>query len=266
VGGGTGRWRRAMRSALCHPTRPSGSFRPAHLRHGRARCASAPRRSCHAAFRPARTPSARRRSRRRTTGGGGMRVMPPNPRTRKSSPGAPAPRACRPRVGIPVTWPRGDPAGRTLRAARIPIRTPAVAATERGRREEAAGIRMRDARCGTATPRTVAIRKQSPGAPAPRACRLRDGVPAKWPHAEVPWIRRSLQMVRSPPAAPRKPWPRRPPPAAHPHPPAGGRGDGRRHRAEGCSLSRGLLASASDQPAKPRVGVQPYGRRVGVLA
>jgi len=94
------------------------------------------------------SPSARRRSRRRTAGGGGAgwrhrgclkRVMPPNPRTRKYRPGATAPRACRLRVGTPAKNDAASAANPAqIMAAsrlspRIPIRTPAVAATDTGR-------------------------------------------------------------------------------------------------------------------------------------
>ena len=41
TGGGTGRRQRAARSALCHPTRARGIYRPEQPRHGRAGCASA---------------------------------------------------------------------------------------------------------------------------------------------------------------------------------------------------------------------------------
>ena len=43
TGGGTGRRQRAARSALCHPTRARGIYRPEQPRHGRAGCASASR-------------------------------------------------------------------------------------------------------------------------------------------------------------------------------------------------------------------------------
>ena len=136
------------------------------------------------------TGSARRRSRRRTAGGGGAgwrhrgclkRVMPPNPRTRKYRPGATAPRACRLRVGIPVKWaraeargyitpengapsaglPRADHARAALRAARVPIRTPAARRrTRRGaRRDGPSALGRREARYGKATPRTSASRE-----------------------------------------------------------------------------------------------------------
>ena len=108
----------------------------------------------------------------------------------------------------------------------------------------------------------------SPGATAPRACKLRVGISVKWPRADVPGSRarrdRALSTVRpradhAAPSAPRaSPSARRrsrrrttgggggnrqarrlywrptgdgsraPPRSAHPHPPAGGRGDGAR--------------------------------------
>jgi len=119
TGGGTGRWDRAARCALCHlrissPRRKSSPSAPAlracRLRVGIPVTRPARRRSwvtgtgkwC-ATRRPAR-----RRPRRRTTGGGRRngrapsggvkRVMPPNAGTRKYRP---APRACRLRVGVP---------------------------------------------------------------------------------------------------------------------------------------------------------------------
>src|ERR1035438_10596979 len=69
-----------------------------------------------------------------------------------------------------------------FRAPRIPIRTPPVAATDHGRRarERAAGRRAtRSALWHRDPARTAAIRKYRPATPAPRAYRLRVGVPAK---------------------------------------------------------------------------------------
>jgi len=65
----------------------------------------------------------------------------------------------------------------------------------------------------------------SPDASAPRACRLRVGIPLKWPLADVPWITttRKSNAVRRP--APRRSW-RRLPRRAHPIRHARGRGDG----------------------------------------
>jgi hypothetical protein len=77
----------------------------------------------------AHIPSARRRSRRRTTGGA-KRVMPPNPGTESI-----ARRTCATGVQAarrhPVKWTRAGFPGRwCLPQARIPIRAPAVAATD----------------------------------------------------------------------------------------------------------------------------------------
>jgi len=109
--------------------------------------------------------------------------------------------------------------------APIPIRAPAVAATDRGRRERGRG--RREARYGNPTPPTSANRQSSPRAPAPRASRLRDG--------EV---------------ATRQPGLRRPPPAAHPLPPASGRGDGTR-AAGGGTGSRHRAARSALWPPNP---------------
>jgi hypothetical protein len=96
-----------------------GKYRPAQLRHGAGRASASRRTTMRHPSRPAphtsrmRVPSARRASHPRAGGrgdaqraaGGGTgvkRVMPPNRRTRKLSPGAPATRACRLRVGIPA--------------------------------------------------------------------------------------------------------------------------------------------------------------------
>ena len=97
-------------------------------------------------------------------------AAPPSSPIRRLSPGATAPRACRLRVGIPVTWPfadvlglrrNGPPTGAApnmdaaaSRPARIPIRARAGAATEHGRRApgRAAGSGLHEARYGTAQP------------------------------------------------------------------------------------------------------------------
>jgi len=54
------------------------------------------------------------------------------------------------RDGIPVKWPRGDAPGPASRAARIPIRASAVAATDHGRGapERAGGVKVRQGRQG----------------------------------------------------------------------------------------------------------------------
>ena len=100
---------------------------------------------------------------------GGMRVArygnptPPTSAVRRLSPGVTAPPACRPRDGVPVKWPRAEVPGAPLRAAH-PIRTPAVAATERGRRNGRAASRRLQGRVSGA-----------PYAPAPLLGRLASG-------------------------------------------------------------------------------------------
>jgi hypothetical protein len=86
AGGGTGRRQRAARSALCHPTRARGIYRPEQPRHGRAGCASA-------------------------SGDGSALCHPTGPsgRYRAAQPRG----ACRLRVGIPVTGPLANVAGLT---------------------------------------------------------------------------------------------------------------------------------------------------------
>ena len=104
------------------------------------------------------SPSERRRSRRRMTGGcrkgrrerAGEARYATQPAHPEVSPRAPAPRACRLRVGIPAKWMLADVPGlrhvrhpptdaaQPMAAApsappRIPIRTPAVAAADDGR-------------------------------------------------------------------------------------------------------------------------------------
>jgi len=139
-GGGAGR----VIARLVGRLRPSGRYRPGAT----AGCATAPRLSGRAPTfldhaHEYRTPSAdgpranhrrgrhppaahphpraggrgdgpRRGGRRdgRRASGGAKRVMPPNPAIGKLSPGATASRACRPRVGISVKCPLGDPGGR----------------------------------------------------------------------------------------------------------------------------------------------------------
>jgi hypothetical protein len=116
------------------------------------------------------------RSRRRTTGGGRRdgaapsgrearygNPTPPTSAVRRLSPGVTAPPACRPRDGVPVKWPRAEVPGAPLRAAH-PIRTPAVAATERGRRNGRAASRRLQGRVSGA-----------PYAPAPLLGRLASG-------------------------------------------------------------------------------------------
>ena len=97
-------------------------------------------------------------------------------------PRAPAPCACRLRSGVAATWPLADALGFTahsengapsaFRPSRIPIRPPAVAATDRGPRaqELAAGVRRRQERTAPlgAAPRPHRVRRlarRSGGAP-----------------------------------------------------------------------------------------------------
>jgi hypothetical protein len=99
----------------------------------------APRTTPRAASRPAATGAAVRRcigAQLKTPGGGDARFvrLVGRLRIRKSSPGAAAARAC------------SHTAARALRPARIPIRTPAVAATGRG---AAGASRRREARYAT---------------------------------------------------------------------------------------------------------------------
>jgi hypothetical protein len=128
-------------------------------------------------------------------------------------------------------------------APRMPIRAPAIAATDHARRvpERLAGIGRREARYAT-KPGTWAL---SPGATPPRACRLRvasrrGGLPPPFP---VSWHTRKLRC---------------PPGRAHPHPHAGGRGDGRRaaerRPASGCgsALWRHSLADFGHRKAIAR--------------
>jgi hypothetical protein len=76
---------------------------------------------------------------------------------------------------------------RRLPPARIPLRAPAVAATDHGRRApgRAAGIGRREARYATQPGHP----EVSSGAPAPRACRLRVGIRH---YAEKPSVGRVL--------------------------------------------------------------------------
>ena len=87
TGGGTGRRQRAARSALCHPTRARGIYRPEQPRHGRAGCASA-------------------------SGAGSALCHPTGPSGRYRA-AQPRRGACRLRVGIPVTGPLANVAGFT---------------------------------------------------------------------------------------------------------------------------------------------------------
>ena len=109
-----------------------------------------------------------------------------------------------------------------------------------------------DARLGTAArphrvrrllPRrpTSASRKVSPGAPAPRACRLRVGIPKKWPLGDVPGsCARISDAIRV--SSPRR----------APHTNGGGRGEGQRAKERAAGV-------AGVRSAKPRadLGVSP---------
>jgi hypothetical protein len=111
---------------------------------------------------------------------------------------------------------------------------------------------------------TSAIRKVSPR----RNRRLRDGAPVKWPCADVPGSRARISDAIRPRANHRR---GRHPPAAHPHPRAGGRGDGPRRggRRDGRRASGGAKRVMPPNPAigklspgatasracRPRVGI-----------
>src|ERR1035438_1733714 len=127
----------------------------------------------------------------------------------------------------------------TLRPPRIPIRTPAVAATDRGRRtpERAGGERAAyGARPTARTPRPASIvhhraqplghlgRSRVPSEQRPiRAA-------ASWRSGRSPTFAAHAHEYRTPSADGHRAdhGRRHLPPTAHPHPPAGGRGDGRR--------------------------------------
>jgi len=117
------------------------------------------------------------------------------------SPGAPAPRACKAarrhpgEVGRPPTFldhgamvrhpparPRADHGCRAFRAVRIPISTGGRGG---GPRAAGAGIGRPGAGGAKRVIHPTAHLEASPGATAPRACGLRDGVPVKWPLADV---------------------------------------------------------------------------------
>jgi len=128
-------------SALCRQNRlATRKYRPAHLRRGRAGCASTSRRSGArrrswvtgtkivrhpptglapiidaSALRTARIAHPRAGGRgdgqRAVGGGSGPRAAKRVIRQPEVSPGAPAPRACRLRVGVPAKWPRADVPG-----------------------------------------------------------------------------------------------------------------------------------------------------------
>jgi hypothetical protein len=101
----------------------------------------------------------------------------------------------------------------------------------------------------------------SPGATAPRACRLRDGIPVKWPRDDAPG--RAAFRPRASPF----------PPARTPICTPGGRGDGARAagRAAGIGLREERYAT---QRAHPEViarrnratGAQAARRRPGEVA
>jgi hypothetical protein len=79
------------------------------------------------------------------------------------------------------------------------------------------------------------------GPTAPRACRLRDGIRVKWPLADVPgWITTTRKSYATHRPALRRSWRTTFRRAAHPHPPAGGRGDGPRAAGGGTGDGIGL--------------------------
>jgi hypothetical protein len=138
-----------------------------------------------------------------------------------------------------------------------------------GRRHRAAGCALRQRE-----PADYDRPQVSPGATAPLACRLRVGIPVKWTRAEGPQshrVRRSC-AIRRPARADHGCG--HPPHAAHPHPRAGGRGDGPRaalERAAGIGLREARYAT---QPGQPEVialrtcatGVQAARRHSGEVA
>ena len=226
---------------------------------------SAPRRSGMRAPSARRaSPSARRRSRRRTTGGG--REAQPTPETSVASQpatglGTPTvqPNQGEPGwVGISSAWPGVHGCG-SPRAARIPIRTPAVAAMGHGRRGRGA-----DSGRGM---RVIATQTSPPEAIARRTCAT--GVQAARRH---PGEERCA--LRRPTLANHGCW--RPPHRAHPHPPAGGRGDGPRAAGAGNGRpgSGGAKRVMPTQPVQPEAivrrnsatGVQAARRHPGEVA
>jgi hypothetical protein len=201
------------------PTPGTRKYPPAHPRHGRAGCASAYPRSGRAAmgmdaasFPHYASPSARRRSQRRTTGG-----------------------------------------------------------AARGKNEEVLlSLRVISAEVFShLVPISLAARVHPPGRernrpqdtqnPAHRYSLLRQHVgvnPSRYrtyhmdPHGELfggPAWRRSAPRRPCSRPTPCKPWMRRPPPRAHPHPRAGGRGDGPR-AAGGGACRRGPRARCALLP------------------
>jgi hypothetical protein len=123
--------------------------------------------------------------------------------------------------------PRQSPAGRPppiARPSRIPIRAPAVAATDHGRR-----ARERRPASGCAKrvmARRPGSRKSSPGR---TSAWLRVGIPAKWPLADRPRANRGRGTLR-PPRIPIRT------PAVAATDAGGGMRDGRRHRAARSAL------------------------------
>jgi hypothetical protein len=140
--------------------------------------------------------------------------------------------SCRPpqprhgRAGCAPKWPLANVLEcATLPPIRIPIRTPAVAATGGGiERRDAPGCALwQPEPADFAHPEATTPRNRATGA----GTRLRVGVGAE--AAGQGWA---------------------PPPAAHPHPPAGGRGDGRRAAgARSADSGRGMRERV--MPSKP---------------
>jgi hypothetical protein len=214
-----------------------------------------PPRADHGRDRPPRraSPSARRRSRRRTTGVW-RRNWPPGIRLREERAMG---RSGSLDDAFPCTsWMRRPP------PAAHPIRH----AGGRGDGQRAAGAgtggrhRPREARSATQHGQP----KASPGAPAPRACRLRVGIPAKWALADV--LGFTACEYRTPSIGrPRADHGRSAPtPIAHPHPHAGGRGDGA--RAARSALCNPTPAAGGYRPAQPRHGRAGCARHRGEVA
>jgi hypothetical protein len=128
--------RSAMRSSTtsrCSLHLNAGRTRPSSWRHI---CRRLPRRRPSPSARGGRGdgPRAAGAGTGRRASGCAKRVMQPNAARGNDCLAPPRQRACRLRAGIPAKGPRGDAPGPASRAARIPIRASAVAATDGGRR------------------------------------------------------------------------------------------------------------------------------------
>ncbi len=173
------------------------------------------------------------------TGARGMRVMAsPSPRGLRASERLRAQphdgcAGARRRVDVPAKWSRGDVAGGCATVRHSSTDTPAKPWPPRPPRRTQ---QPRGCRAGT---------------------RRHGGVPVQWPHAGVPGM--TPTRNGAPPAD--RPAPTMDAvafPAVHPHPHAGGRGDGppavRCWMRVMATRRRGLRASGGDHPAQPRHG------------